>query len=220
MVKTGIIYIATNLLNKKQYVGQTTQNLNIRKRRGYNPYFQNAIEKHGESIVWEIKGRYPLDRLDSEERSLIKSLNTLYPNGYNFESGGHKNKTLSEETKEKMSIAQQKRPPISDETRKKMSEVHKGHTHNRGRKLSNEHKAKLREIHLGNTYNSGRKHSEETKRKISESLKGNKNGKGNYLRRKHTEESKRKMSEAKKGKKHVCDYSNDGSRNCTCQSDR
>ena len=57
--------------------------------------------------------------------------------------------------------AQLRRKPITDETRKKLSEV------NKGRKLSEEHKKKLSESKQGN------KLSEETKQKIKNSrLKG------------------------------------------------
>lgn len=56
---------------------------------------------------------------------MIKELNTLVPNGYNLETGGHKNKHLSEETKQIIrNIHLGKTLP--EETRRKMSISRKG----------------------------------------------------------------------------------------------
>lgn len=78
----------------------------------------------------------------------------------------HKGKVVSEESKKKMSEVRKGRKykPHSEETKKKMSLAQKG------RKLSEEHKKKLSESHKG------KKLSEETKIKMSESHK-NKNKK-------------------------------------------
>jgi len=89
---------------------------------------------------------------------------------------------------------------VSDETRKKLSEIHKGKT------LSEETKRKVSEARKGKTLSeevklkisiklkgiSGRPTSEESKRKISESKLG----------KPRSEETKRKLSEANKGKTH------------------
>jgi hypothetical protein len=93
----------------------------------------------------------------------------------------------SEETRRKMSEAQKgkpklklrgrKRPPMSEEWRRKISEG------NKGRRLSAEHRRKLSEAGLGRIV------SEETRRKISESVP---------LRPKISEETRRRMSEANK----------------------
>lgn len=124
--KLGIIYKATDPTGKL-YIGQTIQNLNERKRGRYNPYFQNAINKYGDKMKWEIVGMYPIDRLDFVECCCIYYMNTIYPNGYNFESGGSKNKIVSEETKRKLSIANSgKRSSLSEEHKRKLSEARKG----------------------------------------------------------------------------------------------
>ena len=87
-----------------------------------------------------------------------------------------KGKTLSEETKRKISEAHKgkSRKPLSEEHKRKISDTLKGKTH------SEETKRKMRGIHL----------SEETKRKLSEAHKG----------KHHSEETKRKISESNKGK--------------------
>jgi len=94
-------------------------------------------------------------------------------------------KTLSEETKRKLSEVS-KGKTLSEEHKRKLSEVNKGKT------LSEEHKRKLSEVNKGKLpWNNGKTHSEETKIKISETIKG----------KPHSEESKRKQSEAIKGRK-------------------
>ena len=91
-----------------------------------------------------------------------------------------KGKTLSEETKRKLSEAR-KGKKRSEEAKKKISESMKG------KLFSEEAKRNMSEAHKG------KKLSEETKRKMSEAMKGKKLAP-------FSEETKRKMSEAKKGK--------------------
>jgi hypothetical protein len=93
-------------------------------------------------------------------------------------------KTLSEEAKRKLSEVN-KGKTLSEEHKRKLSEVNKGKT------LSEEHKRKLSEASKGNTNMLGKTLSKETKIKISEATKG----------KPHSEESKRKQSEAMKGRK-------------------
>ena len=67
------------------------------------------MKKYGkENFKW-ISFECPVDDLDYNERLLIKELKTLTPNGYNLESGGHKNKNLAKETKDKISKTKIKR---------------------------------------------------------------------------------------------------------------
>lgn len=105
----------------------------------------------------------------------------------------HKGKKRSEETKMKMSEAQEGKS-ISEETKRKISEANKGknkgkpHSEewkmkiseaNKGRKLSEEHKNKLSEA------NKGHRVSDETKMKISEAMKGKNKGKSTWNKGKH-----------------------------------
>lgn len=98
----GIIYIA-NVPNGMAYVGQTIQPLLKRKHGEYNPYFTNAIKKYSNKIVWKILIEVSEKELDTLEVFFIAKYNTLYPNGYNFETGGNKNKHASLKTRIKMS---------------------------------------------------------------------------------------------------------------------
>ena len=61
MTKKNIVYKATNIINNKCYIGQTTDTLDNRikrhliKSKKTNNYFHNAIRKHGiDNFKWEI----------------------------------------------------------------------------------------------------------------------------------------------------------------------
>lgn len=84
-------------------------------------------------------------------------------------SKAHKGKTISEETKKKMSKSQKlvKRKPMSEETKEKIRNAKKGV------KLSEETKKKMSESHMGEkNHFYGKTHSNETIIKISETKKG------------------------------------------------
>ena len=102
---TGTIYIATNLINEKQYIGQTIRNLDKRvseHKRHINRVLYSALKKYGiENFKW-VSFSCPEEELDWQETFLIKELNTLAPNGYNLDSGGNKQKHHHEITKQKM----------------------------------------------------------------------------------------------------------------------
>jgi group I intron endonuclease len=98
----GCVYLATNRINGKCYVGQT---INFDKRKkahkdtAYNGkgwLFHNAIRKYGfDAFNWELlycremlcpeKDKASMDRC---EKYYIKTLNTMAPNGYNLTAGG------------------------------------------------------------------------------------------------------------------------------------
>ena len=99
--ESGIIYQALNTENNMSYIGQTTMGLTKRKHGGYNRYFSNVIKKYGDSIKWIVLEEVSVEKLDELERHYIKKLNTIYPNGYNFESGGNKNKKYSSASRKK-----------------------------------------------------------------------------------------------------------------------
>lgn len=159
----GYIYIHTNKVNGKKYVGQTT--LRPEQRWGKdgqnykgNKHFYSAIQRDGwESFTHEVF-EVCESMMDFTESHLIEKYDTMNPEkGYNHESGGHRSKHLSEEACRKMSKSH-KGKHLSEETKQKLSEARKGKPHPwlKGKP----------------TWNKGKKCSEETRKKISEAKKG------------------------------------------------
>lgn len=128
--RNGTIYIATNLKNGKQYVGQTTRTLQRRiyehKTYDKSGILHKAIQKYDNKNFKWIFFSCPEEDLDWTETFLLKELNTLSPNGYNLETGGNKNKHLSEETKGKLRNIQQKWHKNNPEARIEHSKKLKG----------------------------------------------------------------------------------------------
>ncbi len=95
----SLLYIATNKVNGKQYIGQTRKGLQKRKRDhekiSRNPaskshgYFQRAIAKYGpENFKWDVlTPDVPLEQVDELEELAIDINGTLRPNGYNIATG-------------------------------------------------------------------------------------------------------------------------------------
>lgn len=150
--KIWSVYIHTNKINNKKYIGITSEKNPERrwgaKGAGYlkkkngkycQPAFANAILKYGwENFSHEIiKRDLTQDQANSIEAKLINDYKTQQPKyGYNIQEGGCNGK-------------------CSKETKEKMKKSHTGHKH------SEETKKK---ISCGNT---GKKLSEETKEKLS-----------------------------------------------------
>lgn len=111
---TYCVYIHTNKVNGKMYVGQTIHGDNPNRRwqngKSYKhcTYFNRAIEKYGwDNFEHEvIASKLTKTEADNFEKILIKQLNTRNPLfGYNLTDGGegvcgHK---VSEETRHKLS---------------------------------------------------------------------------------------------------------------------
>lgn len=192
-----IIYLITNKISGKQYIGQKVNLRGFDTYWGSGNYIKNAIKKYGISnfektiLESDISDR---EQLNYRERYWISQYNTLHPNGYNLSTGGegmvgykHSNITkvkigtsnaialrgniVSQKTKDKIS-ASTKGKKLTPETREKISKSRIGI------KFSKEHIEKLRLTSLGRT------HTQEQKNKISKSLIG----------KTHTEASKHKMS--------------------------
>jgi group I intron endonuclease len=171
----GTIYIATNLVNGKQYIGQTTQILRERirkhKKSTFCCAFNNAIKKYDiENFKW-ISFSCPEENLDWTESFLIKEFNTLAPNGYNLETGGHKHKHHNEISKQKMSGENNHNfgKPLTKETKIKLSKALKSNKNPMFGKLGEKN-------HMFGTHL-----SKETKEKISIIIKNKYKGKNNPM---------------------------------------
>jgi group I intron endonuclease len=138
----GWIYMITNKINGKAYIGQTKcEKVNIRwgeHKRRPTGCLKGAFDKHGInnfefSTICEIPERPGWrEELDSSEILEISTRNTLTPHGYNIETGGNKRKI------------------VSIETRRKISESRKGSLHPFfGRKYRDDEKKHLSEMNKG-----------------------------------------------------------------------
>ena len=91
-MKLGTIYLITNKINGKQYVGQTARDIWTRFEEHCKPSNSSAIgkaiQKYGYlNFSLEEIERVPLDKLDEREKHWIKHYNT-YSLGYNQTHGG------------------------------------------------------------------------------------------------------------------------------------
>lgn len=190
------IYLRTNKVNGKQYVGQT-KDFKRRERE-----WENLLIRYANKLITKERAEFGLDNFKTEilavvetqdeawelEKKYIKNLNTKYPNGYNMTFGGEdfEGKEVTEE--QRIKISNTLVEFFKDENnRKKLSESHKG-----------QHSSPATEFKKGNTpWIKGKKHSIESIEKMKQSHKGHtpwNKGKKGYM----DEETKRKISEANK----------------------
>lgn len=97
MTKFGRIYLISNDINNKLYVGQTIQTLNKRfnghccyskSDRSVNMYIKRAIHKYGkDKFHITLIEECPVNLLDDREKYWI-SFYDSYNNGYNLTKGG------------------------------------------------------------------------------------------------------------------------------------
>lgn len=133
----GIIYVITNTINDKIYIGQTKDSLETRFKRHKNNtgavYLRNAFNKHGfENFNIEYVEHYDTDDvsklqdwLDETEIAYIRLFDTTNPTiGYNITKGGRGSLGVkhSDETKQKMSESQKAR--WTDATKLLLSELY------------------------------------------------------------------------------------------------
>lgn len=93
----GCVYVATNRVNGKQYVGKTTRTLAARRRDhlkggiGHCRALHAALEKYGPAaFMWTTvrDGIEGIDRLNRAECETVALLKTKSPHGYNLTPGG------------------------------------------------------------------------------------------------------------------------------------
>ena len=170
------IYIITNQINGKQYIGQTIREdpwkrieMHFTHKQLSSRLLKNAIKKYGENNFQVKIYSYPeidINQLNNLEKWFIENYNTISPFGYNLTDGGN-NGEYTEESKKKISVANKGREGSF-----------------LGRKHTAESKEKMAESQKG-------------------IIPWNKGKSGTFLGRKHTMESKRKMADAARGKKHT-----------------
>lgn len=129
------IYIRTNKINGKQYIGQTKDF----KRRERD--WRKIETSYANDELNKDRNNYGLDAFDVEilaevddsisdemERLYIEEYNTLYPNGYNKYSGGIYEFTyhMSEEVKQKISNSE-KGKIVSEKTKQRISNGLRNH---------------------------------------------------------------------------------------------
>lgn len=168
------VYLTTNLLNGKIYIGQRKYRDCLPdddKYLGSGSILHRSIKKYGRAnfkktiLHYNIETQAETDLLEIFE---IANHNSLSPNGYNlskggrFGGGGSKGFKHSEETKRKQRIKALERWKDPEYIQKRKETF----CSPKGRKYSKEICQRVSDRNKGHTV------SEETKRKISEKLKG------------------------------------------------
>jgi group I intron endonuclease len=165
------IYLITNKVNGKKYVGQTKYKVNRRwiahknyAKNGVENKFYNAIRKYG-ALSFEVVTIETLEdrkEANASEERWIKILDTTNPDfGYNTKKGGE-GFELPEETKQKISNSHKQRFIDNPELRTDRSKI------NKERVFSEEARLNMRLAKLGKSRGP---FSEEHKQKIAESNK-------------------------------------------------
>jgi group I intron endonuclease len=152
---TGCVYLATNSINGRCYVGKTIMALCDRKaihchaarRKASTSAFHAAIRKYGAaSFQWSKLFESDDESLLFEaERSLIDDYRLAGARLYNIGNGGEgQSVPCSDERRRKARTAAQNRI-VTDETRRKLSEAFTG------RVISTEHRRKIADAKRGKT---------------------------------------------------------------------
>jgi len=145
-----IIYKVKNTVNKKVYIGKTTQTLDERRKRHekiakYNPktHFHRSIKKYGNlTFEWEIIDTTDnIERLNELERKYISDFDT-FKNGYNMTLGGDGGDTISHKSNEQKKNQGAKKGNIPWNKGKSMKSLGYTYEHIRPRTFTEEQKQK------------------------------------------------------------------------------
>lgn len=216
-MKKHYIYKITCIPNGKVYIGQTNNKKRrlgehkseLRGNRHHCQYMQNAFNKYGEdNFSFEIIEECKMEDADDRERHWIK----LYKSndkkhGFNSESGGHKNKTLSDEHKMKISakVKGDKNPMYGVSRTGKEAPFYGKHL-SKEAKLILSKKAKERyathSVYINSEEailkrsisNTGKKRSEKFRERMSAIASERTGDKNPFYGKSHSEETKRKIS--------------------------
>ena len=172
-----IVYKITNRVNGKVYVGQTKFSLEDRWRIHCQPSktttraLKNAINKYGKENFTVEQIDVASNREDAyvKESYWIQHYNSMFPNGYNLQSGGKRNFHVCLETKRRVADSTRGKKH-TEETKRKISESQLG------KKLSEEHRTKISKAH------NGKSRTFESRLKQSKSISGDKNHKAKRIR--------------------------------------
>lgn len=193
------IYLITNTINFKHYVGQTCnwtdkrwkEHLSDSKRKHLKFPLHKAINKYGpDAFTIEVLciAKSQEEANDQEKHLIQQYCSMITDYGYNVASGGHNGNAFAGFSPERMA-----------EAKAKMSVAQKGNKNASGSVRSTETRAKI-SVTL-----TGKRHSEETKAKMSASHKTpevREKHRQNRLGKPLSEETKAKISAANVGKHH------------------
>jgi len=183
------IYKIVNKINGKVYIGQSvniyrrlTAHKNWKKRS--TSAIGQAIIKYGidnfEYIILEVCDK---ELLNQQEKHWILENNSLSPLGYNLATGGGSEFTYSDESKERMRMAQTGKKQSQETINKRFTTIQKNGRY----RQTEEHKAKIAELTRNRVW------SEESKEKMSKAKKGQASwNKGKKLSKEHIEKTRLK----------------------------
>lgn len=228
--KHHYVYIVTNVINKKQYVGDHSTNDLNDTYLGSGLAILRAIRKYGDkNFIREILETFDTknEAFTAQEKYIIQ-YNTLRPNGYNISpKGGHNVKDcFSEESKRKISknrsgiASWNKGKKYSEEQKQKMqkpkSALHKEHLSKalKGREPWNKDKTGVCSIETREKLSTnakkrignknpffGKKHSDKTRKKMVDNHPDMSGERNGMFGNTHSKEARDKISKARKGKK-------------------
>ena len=155
------VYMIKNIINNKIYIGSSKditkrllghKNLLNKKKHG-NRFLSNAWHKYGEdNFTFSVVEYVESDQLIIKEQHYIdfyKSCDNKI--GYNLvpNAGSNLGWKPSDETKKKMSESAKKKPPVTEETKRKLSVVRKGNKNALGSIKTTEMKKKQSKLMKG-----------------------------------------------------------------------